>query len=209
MVSNETTAPGMLRLTNDENKETRDIQMFSFELEKEDVMRFKPIYEAIHQFLMEEGYTHAKTGDDLVEDLYWERWVPSGAKEQHIWWRVAKEFTPYLRHFLIINFQTLNVTKAEVAYKNKKVSGEKTDVTIRAFGYIQWDYNDKFKNSFAWQMRRVFFSKMYSAEYTQKKGDILRFQDKFVRLIKGYFEMVSESPTPIIPQPPMGYKELS
>jgi hypothetical protein len=206
MVTNEKTAPGMRRID-----DPRDVQIFSFELEKEDVMRFKPIYEAMHQFLMEEGYGHPQSPEvpDMVEDLYWERWILSGAKEQHIWWRVKKDVSKYVRFFLIVNIQTLNVTKAEVAYKGKKVSGEKIDLIIRVWGYLQWDRDDRFQNSIAERFKKTFFTKIYQKEYDQKKDDFLRFAGKFNRLIKGYFEMVSEGATPVIFQPPMGYKEPS
>jgi hypothetical protein len=196
-----TSAPGMRRLGDD-----RDILVIELEVEKEDVMKFKPVYEALHQYLAEAGFMHPQTNDDKIEDLYWERWVPSGAKEQHIWWRVYKRINPYIRYFVTIDWQTLNVTKAEVAYKNKKVSGEKIDCIVRIKCYLQWDYENKFQESFAWKFKKIFFNKIYEEDLKKQKKELERFALGAQRLVKSYFEMTGgEFPTMF--QPPLGYKE--
>jgi hypothetical protein len=185
----------------------RDLLVMSWELEKEEVIKFKPIYEALHQFLGEEGFTHYATNDEKVEDLYWERWVPSGAKEQHIWWRVAKTINPYIRYFVTLDFQTLLATKAEVAYKGKKVSAEKIDMIVRLRCYLQWDYENKFQDSIAWKVKKAFFNKIYQEEYKKYKEDLERFSWKAHRLTKSLFEMAGGEQAPAVFQPPMGYKE--
>lgn len=194
-------APGMRRIGDE-----RDILVIELELEKEDVMKFKPVYEALHQFLGEEGFSHPQTGDDKIEDLYWERWNQSGAKEQHIWWRVHKNINKYIRYFVTIDWQTLNVTKAEVAYKNKKVSAEKIDCIVRIKCYLQWDYEDRFKESIGWKMKKVFFNKIYEEELKKHRKELERFALKAQRLVKSYFEMAGGE-YPVMFQPAMGYKE--
>jgi hypothetical protein len=203
MAENVRTAPGMLRVG-----DPRDFKVAEFELEKEDVMKFKPLYEALAGFLQEEGFGHAKTGDLFWEDLYWERWTPSGAKEQHMWWRLAKkDSNPYIRYFVSVSFQTLNVTKAEVAYKNKKVNAEKTDLIIRVGCWMQWDYDDKFKNSMFGSFDKVFREHFYGAEWMQKWKDYERFSWRMQRLIRGFLEMAMDEPQPVSFTPPMGFKE--
>jgi hypothetical protein len=193
---------GMLRIG-----DSRDINVLSFELEKDDIMKFKPLYEAMHMFLSEEGFTHPFTGDDKFEDLYWERWTQAPAKEQHFWWRVKKDINDYIRYFLSINIQTLYVTKTEVAYKNKKVSAEKMDIIVRVSCVLQWDINDKFQDSLGWKLRKMFFNHIYRDEIEARKTDLYNFGMKLQRLIKQYFEMTSEGEHPVLFQPPMGYKE--
>jgi hypothetical protein len=202
VVDNEKSAPGMRRFD-----DPRDLPLESLELEKEDVMKFKPIYEAIHMFMMEDGFRHPVSNDDKVEELYWERWIPSGAKEQHIWWRWAKKASPYLRYYVEINFQTLNVSKAEVAYRNRKISGEKIDLIIRIRPVLQWDYDNKLRDSIIEQFKKTFFAKIYNEEIRQRRAELQDTMERLQRLIRGYFEMVSEQPAPMIHQPPMGYKE--
>jgi hypothetical protein len=204
-MDNKSTAPGRLRI---DEKGGRDILVVQFELEREDIMKFKPLYEATHIFLTtDEGYKHPDSGDEKVEELYWERWTPSGAKEQHLWWRASKTLTPFMRSFIVINWQTLNVTKAEVAFKNKKVNAEKIDLIMRVWIYLQWDPEDKFKNSLVWQFRKMFFNKLYVEEMEQKKKELGEFGVRLQRLIRTYFEMVVDGDYPAMMFPPMGYKE--
>lgn len=185
----------------------RDIKVLDYELEKEDVLKLKPIYEAFHTFLIEEGYEHPVGNDEKIEDLYWERWVPSGAKEQHIWWRVKKDINDYVRYYFQIDWQTLNATKAEVAYKGRKVGGlEKTDVIIRVKAYLQWDYKDKFQKSMVWKFKKAFFNKMYNEEIKKHKQEIERFAERMSKFLKTYFEM-STGDYPTTFYPVMGYKE--
>jgi hypothetical protein len=197
---NEGNGPGMLRFG-----DSRDMQFVGWELEKEDVMKLKPIYEALYMFLRDEGFEHPFGGEP--EDLYWERWVPSGAKEQHIWWRVRKDINRYIRYFMHIDFQTLNVTKAEVAWKNKKVSGEKIDLIIRVKIWLQWDVENLFQDSFAWQFKKMFFNRMYVQEQEQHRLNILQLSGRIQRLIRHYFEMAADDEHLPIMQPVMGYKE--
>jgi hypothetical protein len=196
------TGAGMRRIG-----DARDISVIELELEKEDVLKLKPIYEAFHTFLIEEGYEHPVGGDEKIEDLYWERWVPSGAKEQHIWWRVKKDINKYIRYYIQIDWQTLNATKAEVAYKGKKVSGlEKTDVIVRIKCFLQWDMNNLFKDSMVWKFKKAFFNKLYNEEIKKHKQDLERFALKMSDFLKTYFEMTgADYPTTFHPK--MGYKE--
>jgi hypothetical protein len=209
MVENLMHAPGMLRVGDE-----RDLLVSKFELEKEDVMKFKGLYEAVALFLQEEGYGHAKTtslagpGDINWEDLFWERWSPSGAKEQNAWWRVAKyDSNPYIRYFVSISFQMLNVTKAEVAYKNKKVNAERPDLIIRCECWMQWDYDDKFKNSMFGSFTKQFRKYFYHEEWEQKRKDFERFSWRMQRLMRTFLEMAVDQEAPVGLFPPLGYKE--
>jgi hypothetical protein len=199
-VENKNKAPGLRRIG-----DPRDILVASLELEREDVMKLKPIIETIYWFFIEEGYSHPQSGDDRIEDLYWERWTPSGAKEQHIWWRLQKRVNKYIRYYFEVNFQTLNVTKAEIAYNEKKVSGEKIDLIIRVKCWLQWDYNNLFEESWVMRMKKTFFNKMYKEEIEQKKSDLESFAAKLDRAIKGWMDMDHTQPPTFFPR--MGYQQ--
>ncbi len=194
---------GMLRVG-----DVRDIEVARFELEREDVMKFKPLYEALHDYLFENGFVHPLTEDDKYEDLYWERWTPSGAKEQHIWWRfIKKTNSPYVRYFIELNFQSLNVTKAEVAYKGRKVGAEKNDLIFRGRAFLQWDIDNKLQNSIFEAIKKVFFNRLYVEEIDQHKVELSLIAGRLQTMIKGYFEQTHDvAPAPNF-QPVMGYKE--
>ena len=192
----------MLRIGDD-----RDIQVAQFEIEREDVLKFKPLYEALHDQLYELGFTHPHSNDDKFEDLYWERWTPAGAKEQHIWWRMRKDINPYIRYFIELNYQTLNATKTEVPYKNKKATVEKIDLILRLRAFLQWDIEDRFENSVAGRLKKLFFNRLYVDEIEQHKIDLLQLVEKIRGLIKGFVEQTHETPVDPNFQPVMGYKE--
>ncbi len=192
---------GMLRIG-----DPRDIQVASFEIEREDNLKFKPIYEALHDFLYELGFKHPHSKDDKFEDLYWERWVPSGAKEQHIWWRMRRDINPYIRYFIELNYQTLNVTKNEVAYKNKKVNLEKNDLILRLRAFVQWDVEDRFE-TLGGKIKKVFFHRVYMDELEQHKVELQRTVQRIQGLIKGFAEQSHDLPVEPNFQPAMGYKD--
>lgn len=192
----------MLRFGDD-----RDIKVFEGEVERESVIKFKPIYEALHQFLIESGYTHPHSGNEQVEDLYWERWTPSGAKEQHIWWRVASTPSPYIRYFIQIDWQTLNITKTEIAYKGKKVAAEKNDLIIRVKAWVQFDIDDRFKDSILWRIKKVFFNRIYVQELEHHKLQLHNFVTEMMRMLKSILQMQHDESTPIRFEPPMGFKD--
>lgn len=185
----------------------RDIQILKYEVEKEGILKFKPIYTAIHTFMTENGYTHPQTGSDKPEDLYWERWVPQGHKEQHVWWRLKKDVNPYIRYFFEINFQTLLAKPSEVAYKGKKVSAEFIDMNVKVEAVLQVDINDTFENSFVGKMKKTFFHKVYKDEVNQHKTDLYNFAMNLQRLVKHMFEMQSDKNAPVNFEPVLGYKE--
>jgi|GEM_PF-6210474 len=185
----------------------RDILVREFELEEDDLVKFKPMYESAFFFFTEEGFRHPQDGTDKIEDFYWERWTPTGAKEQHVWWRMYKDITPVIRWFVIVNFQTLNMTKKETQWKGKKIDGEKTDVVIRVKCYIQFDINDTLKNSVVWKIRRTFFNKIYYNEMEQAKENLKKFSVKIERFFKQYLEMIPDQEAPVDFWAPRGYKE--
>lgn len=202
MVRTASSAPGLRRIG-----DPRDIEIVNYEVEKEGVVKFKPIYEALHIWLTEHGFSHPVTGDDVIEDLYWERWVPAGHKEQHIWWRVKKDVNEYIRYYFEINYQTLLGSPSEVAYKGKKVKGEFIDFIVRVRGYLQFDINNKFQDSIAWKLRKIFFDKIYKDEMNQHKTEVYNAGMEIQRLLKHMFEMQSDKDVPVNFNPQMGYKE--
>ncbi|MBR9700466.1 hypothetical protein GOV11_01210 [Candidatus Woesearchaeota archaeon] len=185
----------------------RDIVVVGYEVEKEGIIKFKPVYEAIWTFMKEKGYSHPITGSENIEDLYWERWMPAGHKEQHIWWRFRKDINKYIGYFVQINWQTLLVSPREVAHKGKKVNAEFIDCIVRFEFILQFDRHDLFKRSLGWKMKRLFFHKIYKDELNKHKQELYDFAMELQRLLKHLFEMQSDIPAPTNFMPPMGYKE--
>ncbi len=197
------TTNGMLRVG-----DPRDIEIASYEVEREGIIKFKPIYEALHGFFFEKGFRHPQDGGDKWEDLYWERWMQAGHKEQHIWWRLRKEINPYIAYYVQLDFQTLLVSPADTQHKGKKIKKtEFTDLIIRPKIYLQFDIHDKFKNSMGWKFKKAFFNHIYSAEIDQHQAELYEFSQELRRLLKHLLEMQADKPYQTTFEPQMGYKE--
>lgn len=168
----------------------RDILVWQFELEREDVLNLKPLYEMLWRWLTEEGYTDYKTGssDKYFEHLYWERILIDGKKEHHVWWRMAKEINDYIRYVVKLDFQTLNMSKAEIAYQGKKTIVDKGDIIIRVWFFVQWDWKDKIQKSFVRRWGSVLKEHIYRKEMEQHYKNLVDWGYKMHSLIKDYFE---------------------
>lgn len=190
--------------------DSRDILVTEWEIEKETIMFFKMIYRQIWEYLKEsEIYFHPQSGDMIIEDLYWERWEPSGEKSQWIWWRfLIGTGNPFLHGFCSWDYQTLYVRDKDKAYKGKKVPQSAiTDLFIRAKFYLQFDRDDKFKNSIVWKFRRAFFNRIYYQEIQQIKSTIYQHAMDLNRLCKGILEAEADREWTTTSYGKLGYKE--
>jgi len=167
------------------------------------------MYRAIHDYFIENGFSHPLSGDDKFEDLYWERIRPNGDKEQWVWWRLAYDHNRYIRWLVIFDFQTLFIKKRELAYKGKKVGGlvEVNNLKMIAKFYIQFDYYDLFKNSLAWKFKRVFFNRMYKQEIEQHKEELHTFALKLNRVCKSLMAMTTDEEWPAQQYGKLGYAD--
>jgi hypothetical protein len=188
----------------------RDILVTSWELENETIQVFKPMYRALHDYLKENGWEHPLSGDDVIEDLYWERWGPSGLKEQWAWWRCAQDKNQYVRWLVLLEWQTLFVKADQaITYKGKKAPGkvERINLKCMATFYLQFDINDLFKNSIAWKFKKAFFNRMYIQEMEQHRSDLYERAHKIEALVKRLMVLESDWDHPVLQYGPFGYAD--
>ncbi len=135
------------------DKET--MQIAEFELEKEDIFHLKNLYKLAYEWFMMQGFTSMDTPvdpgepkDDKIEKLYWQRVLPNGNLEHHIWWRTEKipKNNKYYKYVIKFDFQTLNMGKTDVVSKGQKVGTNKGDVILRCRAYLVLDYNRWWRN---------------------------------------------------------------
>ncbi|HLD05379.1 MAG TPA: hypothetical protein VJG90_06685 [Candidatus Nanoarchaeia archaeon] len=182
----------------------RDISIGKFEIEAEDVFHLKTLYESMHDWLLEEGFKDIDGFEDRFEQLYWERTGATGAKEFHIWWRVANdpETSKYYRQFLRVDFQGLNSKEVEIMHKGQKVKTNKTDLIIRMEGILQLDPNNKMGKGF-WKGFELLYRKRFFEERREQFRDEL--YNKVYRLsarIKAYLKLKTpyKAPRPFRPE---------
>jgi hypothetical protein len=185
----------------------RDIKVNEWLLENETIQILKPTYRAVHDFLRERGWAHPLSGDEVCEDLYWERWNHVGQKEQWIWWRWKLDINDYIRYLVVLDWQTLYVTEAETVYKGKKVKAESINLKLYAKFYLQFDIFDRFKNSIGWKLKKMFFNRMYIQEINQQKEEIMDFSLKLKLLTKGLMTLEREGEWPASQYGPLGYAQ--
>lgn len=188
----------------------RDVFVTYFELEKDYYMTIKPLYELLHAVLVEDEYMDPLSGDDKFEGLYWERILANGWKEHHIWWRCVKYpqgKTGFVRYAVKIDYQTLMVRDDEIAYKGKKTKTQRADVIIRMWFWVQWDFEDKFKNSIVKQLEQKFRRQLFKDELKQHWENLFHYSQKLRTTVKNYLDMEDTGEPPRMFHPEGGYKD--
>lgn len=169
----------------------KDISIGRFEIEEDDVLHIKTLYENLHDWLLEEGFTDIDGFDDRFEQLYWERTTHTGAKEHHIWWRVCKQpdNSAYFRYFLRIDFQTLNTRDVEIMHKGVKVKTQKTDLILRLEGVLQLDWQNKFEKSMLKGFEMFYRKKFFEKKKETYKDELYNIVYHFSARIKSYLKL--------------------
>ena len=170
----------------------RDILATRFEIEHEEVFHLKNLYKLMYQWLDDEGFVSVDTGDDKIESLYLDQTYSSGDKEHQIWWRAVQvpRDNNYYRYFLKIDWQTLYMKKIEIMHKGQKFTTNKGDVILRIEGWLQLDYQDKWKKSpllrlfDEWFRRRFYLEKVKSYRH-----DLYLTTFRLHQTIKQYLEL--------------------
>jgi hypothetical protein len=132
-----------------EPKDKETMQIAEFELEKEDVFHLKNLYKLIYEWFMMHGFTSLDASkDDKIEKLYWQRILPNGNSEHHIWWRTEKipNKNNYYKYVIKFDFQTLNMGKTDIVSRGQKIGTNKGDVILRCRAYLVLDYNRWWRN---------------------------------------------------------------
>lgn len=199
--------PEFLRTGEDREK---DIFVTNFELEKDHFLRIKPLYEALHNLLADDGWGDPKDGSDKFEHLYWERHLANGMKEHHIWWRVVREPPgkhEFVRYAIKIDFQTLAVSNAEIPYQSKKTKVERADFILRMWFWVQWDYKKKISKSWVRSFEIPFLRQLYRSELGSHVNFMLTYANKLRQFAKDYLDMEEPGERPRQFAPEGGYKD--
>jgi hypothetical protein len=159
-----------------------------YEVEVEDVYNWKELYKEVYRWLQEEGFKHLD-GTDYVEDLYWERHNAGGGIDYHVWWRVKRDnaSNDFFRQFLKINFQGINMGKAETMVDGHKVNTNKGDGIIRVEAHLILDPDKRLRNHpiakhFIW----MFIKRIYKDRIKEQKNDLYKTAYRLQVRIKQY-----------------------
>jgi hypothetical protein len=169
----------------------RAIKAAYFEVEYEEVFHMKNLYKLIHEWLLLEGYSDPDGFEGKFETLYWQRAKGPDKYEHQIWWRCEKipGGNRYCKHFLKIDFQTLNVRDQEVMYKGKKYKTQHGNIILRVEGWILLDYNREFTHGFLRYFDRWFRKRVYHEQKENHKKIMWLAAYRLQDTIKQYLKM--------------------
>ena len=188
----------------------RDILVMQFELEKDNPIKIKELYAALHQHLSSDGWSDPESGDDKWESLYWERILENGFKEHHVWWRLVKQpidGNKYFRWACKIDIQSLLVRPGEIAYKGKKKKVEMADLIIRAWFFLQIDPHNMFENSILKSIQHSFRKELYKDETDQQLDELFEYGSKIQDWLKRFQDMEVSGERMTHFHPEGGYKD--
>jgi hypothetical protein len=169
----------------------RDILAAKFEVTNKEVFHLKNLYKLVHEWLeIERWETIDNTGE--VENLYWERVKPDGAKEHHIWWRCQKipENNRYYRYFLKIDFQTLAIKDIEIMFQGHKMETNKGEITFRIEAWLQLDFRNEWQDHwFLKHFDKIFRERVYKKQKDSYKNDLYNEAYMLQHAIKQYLKL--------------------
>jgi len=171
----------------------RDILVAKYEIEKEDVFHVKNLYEWMHEWLVEQGWSDTDpVGGENFEHYYSERVHQSGMREHRIWWRVKKipGNNQYFRYVMLINFRNLAAKKVEIVHQGKKVGTWRGDLTLEVEAWLQLDYQDKWRNHWLLgRLENLYRTRIYKDRIEQHKENLWREAYTLAAWIKQFLKM--------------------
>jgi hypothetical protein len=110
-----------------------------------DVFDLKGFYEALHEWLLENGWKDKATKLDYWENYYGERIAQGGMREIWIQWRPWKipNDDMMLEYYLDFDWHCIAVTNTEIVRDGKKIKLNKGEVELKIRAYIEKTYERK------------------------------------------------------------------
>jgi len=182
-----------------------NIEVAWFEIEHEDVFHMKELYKLVHDWFTLNGFKDLDDGKENFETYYFQRDLPSGNSEHHIWWRTHNipKGNNYYKYYLKLDYQTLNMGKGEAMKKGVKMKTNLGDVVFRVRAFVMLDYKKEWRNHSILSLFDNFFIK----RLYKKHIDFLR-EDLWIKVyglndvIKDYMKLKTsrEMQKPFHPQ---------
>jgi len=150
-----------------------------------DVFRLKSLYEMMHEWVLEEGFTdYNEDKSDSFETFYWERRKPgTSGKDYNIWWRLRKkpEGHRWWTYDLNVDFIGLHIEDSEVMHEGKKIKVNKGEIDIFITPTLHLDIDDEWSeghlfDSFTKPFRLRMLKKDFSFHKTELESTAARFQ---------------------------------
>ncbi len=181
-------------------------RIFKTEIEIEYVHQLKELYKRLHTWLDDNDFKDTN-GDKNYETLYWQRDLPSGLTEHHIWWRAwrhpgsqhieQKEFTWFLK----FNFQTIAVSKKEVMHKGKKWKMFQSNTIMRFEAHLIRNWEDDFSGGLLKSIQERWRLWIYKPRIKKAEDELIAKLVEMQNVIKEFLRLsqTQEQPPSIYP----------
>lgn len=179
------------------------VQAAFFSVKPRDIFSLKDFYRAIHEWLLEYGWSSVDTsgnieGKDSWETLYLERAGIEGDKEMWWWWRLQKLPTDnsYYKYHLDIDCHPLYIVNTEVVRDGKKFKCQKGEIEVKVWAYLEFDYKGEWSTHPILKIfNKVFPRRIFKKElYEDHKMELYREAYIFQDFIKRWFKIKSFLP---------------
>jgi hypothetical protein len=173
------------------------VQAAYFAVKFKDIFNLKEFYRAMHEWLLEYGWSSVDSAGKIEEKDYWEtlylqRAGMEGDMEMWWWWRLQKFPTPnsYYKFHLDIDSHPLYILDTEVVRNGKKFKCHKGEVEVKVWAYLEFDYNGEWSRHPVLKFfnkvfpRRIFKREMYEDHKQELYREAYIFQDFIKRWFK-------------------------
>ncbi|MCX6709732.1 MAG: hypothetical protein NTV63_02125 [Candidatus Woesearchaeota archaeon] len=167
---------------------------------------YKPLYEMLHDWFMEYGYSGKGGEDKYMETLYSVEENPGG-DTIHIWWRLSKNINKQIRYVFNFDYLGVAVNDIEVQFENKKIKAQKGELTMYINARIELDYENKWDKSPLMRFFQLYLrTRALKANLEMHKRLLQEEAYKLDALIKRYFDMYQFTPEKKTFVPKFGYE---
>jgi len=150
---------------------------------------YKPLYEMLHDWFMENSYQDKFGGDKYMETLYSIEENPAG-DVLWIWWRLTKEISRQIRYVMNFDYLGVGVNDVEVVIDGKKVKAQKGELTIYINPRVEVDYKNEWEKSFIMRIFGLYLRRRALKKNLEMHKRLLYEEAyKLQGLIKRYFDM--------------------
>lgn len=185
-------------------------RIHKFEIEIEYVHNLKELYKRLYFWLDDNGWKDLWDMNNY-EVRYWQRDLPAGLYEHHIWWRAWK--TPgsmnhdndFFKYFLKIDYQTIAGSRKEVMHKGKKWKLDKVNTILRVQSHliVDWNKDDKgWDKGLLRSLKANFRQWQYKDRIQQEEENLFNITVDFQNAIKNFVELATDKDQPPNIYPP-------
>jgi len=179
-------------------KPVKEIKITNFRVKYKDIFDLKQLYDDMHLWLEEYGWTDLEDGMDHYETLYLEKIDSGGFKE--LWMKWSPQKVPhgndYYRFWIDINFHCIAIKSTEIVKGGHKLKVHKGEVEIMSQSIMELDYKDKWSKHWILKyFQKIFPERIYRKEiYEQHKKEFYRETYEFQNFIKRWMKLKRHLP---------------